>query len=288
MSISLFDDLWSNALDPSYAAAADAGRGGTDCARSSRAGSSRSVGGKLWTAALLVLVGVGITTGIDAVRNEAPSADGSRAALIRQVHAGNTTLAKLEAQLGAARTDITRAQSAQLASTANGAALQDQLAGLEGSAGGVAVSGPGITVRLADPSANDDGADSGGSEPPLGGVGAGTLTDRDLQAVVNALWAAGAEAISVGGQRLGPTSAIRTAGSTVLVDFRPVTSPYTIAAIGDTDALQAGLADSAAGRTLQSLHNVYGVGVSVARSGDLHLDAATLTEPLHAQPGRTP
>ena len=57
--------------------------------------------------------------------------------------------------------------------------------------------------------------------------------------MVNALWAAGAEAISINGQRLGPTTAIRFAGEAVLVDFRPVTNPYEISAIGDPDTLPA-------------------------------------------------
>ena len=48
----------------------------------------------------------------------------------------------------------------------------------------------------------------------------GQVTDHDLQTVVNALWAAGARAIWVGGVRLGPQTAIRTAGQTILVDFR--------------------------------------------------------------------
>ena len=61
----------------------------------------------------------------------------------------------------------------------------------------------------------------------------GRVQDGDLQLVVNALWAAGAEAVSINGQRLGPTTAIRFAGEAVLVDFRPVTSPYEISAIGD-------------------------------------------------------
>ena len=64
------------------------------------------------------------------------------------------------------------------------------------------------------------------------------MRDGYLQLVVNALWAAGAEAVSINGQRLGPTTAIRFAGEAVLVDFRPVTNPYEISAIGNPDALQ--------------------------------------------------
>ena len=46
---------------------------------------------------------------------------------------------------------------------------------------------------------------------------------------------AGAEAIAINGQRLTATSTIRAAGSAILVDFRPVTSPYEVSAIGPDD-----------------------------------------------------
>ena len=75
------------------------------------------------------------------------------------------------------------------------------------------------------------------------------MRDDDLQLVVNALWAAGAEAISINGQRLGPTTAIRFAGEAVLVDFRPVTNPYEISAIGDPDTLSLDVPDGPAGQS---------------------------------------
>ena len=56
--------------------------------------------------------------------------------------------------------------------------------------------------------------------------------------LVNDLWAAGAEAISIGGVRLQPRSAIRQAGGSILVDNRPVFWPITIEAIGDPAGLQ--------------------------------------------------
>ena len=50
------------------------------------------------------------------------------------------------------------------------------------------------------------------------------MLDRDLQVIVNGLWAAGAEAIAVNGQRLTACSAIRSAGEAILVDFRPLSA----------------------------------------------------------------
>ena len=50
--------------------------------------------------------------------------------------------------------------------------------------------------------------------------------------VVNAMWGAGAEAVSINGQRIGPTTFVRTAGSVILVNITPVSSPYVVSAIG--------------------------------------------------------
>ncbi len=58
------------------------------------------------------------------------------------------------------------------------------------------------------------------------------VIDRDLQRLTNALWAAGAEAVSVGGERLVATSAIRNGGDTITVNFRPLVGPYEVIAIG--------------------------------------------------------
>jgi uncharacterized protein YlxW (UPF0749 family) len=112
----------------------------------------------------------------------------------------------------------------------------------------------------------------------------GRLRDRDLQSVVNALWAAGAEAISINGQRLAPTTTIRAAGEAILVDLFPLSSPYTIQAVGDPDTLLPRFADTAAARRYQSLISVYGIRFTVHRSTDLRLRAATGTELRYARP----
>ena len=58
--------------------------------------------------------------------------------------------------------------------------------------------------------------------------------DTDIQLLVNALWASGAEAITINESRLTTTSAIRSAGDAILVNYRPLLPPYKIAAIGDS------------------------------------------------------
>ncbi len=86
-----------------------------------------------------------------------------------------------------------------------------------------------MTVTVTDVLAS--AAPDAGSRPQ-GQLNAGQVTDHDLQSVVNALWGAGARAISVGGIRVGPQTAIRTAGQSILVAFTPVRSPYLVRAVG--------------------------------------------------------
>ena len=112
----------------------------------------------------------------------------------------------------------------------------------------------------------------------------GRIQDRDLQSLVNALWAAGAEAVSIGGQRLAPTTTIRAAGEAILVDLRPVQSPYTIAAVGDPGTLLPRFADSEAARRFQSYTGLYGIQFTVRAANDLRLPAATDPDLRYASP----
>ena len=102
--------------------------------------------------------------------------------------------------------------------------------------------------------------------------------------LANALWAAGAEAISINGQRLGPTSAIRFAGEAVLVDFRPVTNPYEVRAIGDPETLSSGFLASPEVGALALIEETYGLRFDFARKDDLSLPAASTPELRAARP----
>ena len=111
----------------------------------------------------------------------------------------------------------------------------------------------------------------------------GTVLDRDLQDVANELWHDGAEAIAVNGERLTATSTIRTAGSTILVDFRPISSPYQVSAIGPRD-LDRRFTDSRTGQRFHAYVSAYGMQVSVSREDDLTLPAAADPQLHYAQP----
>lgn len=108
----------------------------------------------------------------------------------------------------------------------------------------------GLAVTLTEPGVGADLTDV--SKPRLPGTRQ-VILDRDLQAAVNALWAAGAEAVAVSGVRIGPGATLRQAGGAILADNRPIASPYTIAAIGSPAELAEGFGRSGALQRLRLL-----------------------------------
>ena len=138
-----------------------------------------------------------------------------------------------------------------------------QLAELNILAGTAALAGPGVVVHLAD-----------ASEIPSGvtDVGAYKIHDTDLQQVVNALFAAGAEAVSINGNRLVATSPIRAAGATIVVNFQPLSSPYDVTALGpDVEAFNG----SEIARRFKHWTSVFGLGFAVHSHGRVSVPAYT-------------
>ena len=259
-SMSLLVDMSAAALDPSYAEAA---------ARRA-AGGPRTrlvVSGRLAAGVLVVGLGTGVAAA--QVRERADQVGASRRALLSDVHSRTSATDRLAAQVATLSALVRRTRSEALGADERGRDAAAQVAALELVSGAVAVRGPGLVVTLDDaPNAGDGTSDRGGQ------AGDGRIYDRDLQEVVNALWAAGAEAVSVNDQRLTSQTAIRSAGEAVLVDLRPLSPPYLLRAIGDVDALEPAFVDSPTARRFQTWTSLYGLGFEVRRSGDLRLAAA--------------
>ena len=144
-------------------------------------------------------------------------------------------------------------------------------------AGLTALHGPGLTVLL------HDGADP--NDPNDRSLG-WTVHYQDLQDIVNLLWANGAEAIAVNGQRIVPTTAFHYAGVNILVNNASrLSGPYTVTAIGDPSALATGVGDPDQLAELKSRNRIYGLGFSWVRSTRVSIpgyDAAFLVK--NAQP----
>lgn len=251
--MSLLNDVFASPLDPGYRAAAE---------RRAAAGGTRRAPFSTRTVVVLVLVsvalGVATTAAAVALRTPEPSAIAARTLLVDQITERGAEVDRLRsanADLGA---QITALQSAAL--QARDSELVDQLALDSAVSGATAVTGPGLRITLEDADVPDPESDPDSR-----------VQDIDLQVVVNGLWASGAEAIAVNGQRLSATTAIRSAGSAILVDVVPLVGPYTIEAIGDPAELQTRLARTSAGQHMATLGSTYGIGVTTSAHDELDL-----------------
>ena len=103
------------------------------------------------------------------------------------------------------------------------------------------------------------------------------ILDRDLQLTVNSLWASGAEAVAVGGIRIGPNVTIRQAGGAILVDNHPISSPYTILAVGPPHTMQESFDHSPGLHAAAATRNVLWCGGD--RQCRRRLDAAGRNHP---------
>jgi uncharacterized protein YlxW (UPF0749 family) len=136
-----------------------------------------------------------------------------------------------------------------------------------GPAGLVAVHGPGVTVRLNDAPRRPDGTRPTGSPDDL------VVHQQDVQAVVNALWSGGSEAMSIMGVRVISTSAVRCVGNTLLLDGRVYSPPFVVTAIGDPLLLQHALDASDGVRAFRGAATDFGLGYEVKVEGDVTVQA---------------
>lgn len=122
-------------------------------------------------------------------------------------------------------------------------------------AGRTPVTGPGLTVRLTD-------APTSGPRPDWATNDQLVVHQQDLQAVINALWAGGAEAMTLQGQRVITTSAFRCVGNVLLLHGRTYSPPYVVRAIGDPAELREALLASPGVRTYLDWVDAVGLGFS--------------------------
>ena len=155
-------------------------------------------------------------------------------------------------------------------------------------AGAAPVTGPGLRLTLDDAPVKDGGKNADADPRNNAGPDQGRVIARDLQIVVNGLWASGAEAVSVNGQRLTSKAAIRFAGQAILVNYRPLTRPYVISAIGDPRSLAADFAASDGGSYLQSLKTNFGVRAGIAEVDRLTVPGESALTTRVARPVPTP
>jgi uncharacterized protein YlxW (UPF0749 family) len=231
---------------------------------------------------VLALVGFLTLVASSGVKEAKRGGESRRAGLVKLIHTRQGEVESLGKELVQLRADVVAARRRLSASSADEAR---RLREVQMWAGTTSMSGPGLEVRLA------DGSEAKASESDRESR---SVHDVDLQLVVNALWAAGAEAVAVNGQRLVATSPIRAAGETITVNFRPLVPPYKIEVIG-SDKKQFERSEVA--QRFRRWVEDYGLGFAVkhrskivvpAYAGTLQLSSARPTDPAPDAPPPSP
>jgi len=154
---------------------------------------------------------------------------------------------------------------------------QGNATGRQAAAGLTALRGPGLTVRMNDAPRRPDG-----SRPTGARADDLVVHQQDVQAVVNALWGGGAEAMTIMDVRIISTSAVRCVGNTLLLDGRVYSPPFKITAIGDATRLQRALDDSTGVRLFRKAVTDFGLGYDVKPEGDVMVPAYQGSLTLHS------
>lgn len=141
-----------------------------------------------------------------------------------------------------------------------------------------AVQGPGVTVTLDDSPLWKTMVNSSGSASNINDY---VIHQQDIEAVVNALWAGGAEAMMIQDQRVLFNSAVICVGNVLMLQGKQYSPPYTISAIGPTEDMIDALADSQAVQVYQEYVSAFGLGWNVETKDTLKFPESPLVmQPL--------
>lgn len=141
-----------------------------------------------------------------------------------------------------------------------------------------AVQGPGVTVTLDDSPLWKTMVNSSGSASNINDY---VIHQQDIEAVVNALWAGGAEAMMIQDQRVLFNSAVICVGNVLMLQGKQYSPPYTISAIGPTEDMIDALADSQAVQVYQEYVSAFGLGWNVETKDTLKFPETPLVmQPL--------
>jgi uncharacterized protein YlxW (UPF0749 family) len=181
------------------------------------------------SAGILVATTHGVSGGSEIRRSDSPR-------LVDLVREAQESVDRLSAQRDSLGAQVNAARAGPAMNDSQVAALLKQAAPLAVDAGLIPMRGPGLVVTLTDAQ-----RDANGRFPRDASPDDLVVHQQDIQAVVNALWSGGAEAIQMQDQRLIATSAPRCVGNTLLLNGRTYSPPYKVTAIGDVPKMQEAL-----------------------------------------------
>ncbi len=220
------------------------------------------VPGRVGVVAVVALFGVLITVAAVQTSANADADHASRASLIERIDARRAAVRGLERDISDLRDSNADADSLLLDLGDRVNDVERRATDLGTITGFTAVTGQGIRIEL--------------DNAPFSDPDTEHIRDSDLALLVNALWTAGAEAISINGQRLSPRTAIRNSGTPIEVNSTGIAPPYVVQAIGNNDTLSSRLVETSSGAGFAVLAGDYGWSYDVDNVDQLRLPAAPL------------
>ncbi|MCW2756120.1 MAG: hypothetical protein JWQ32_3531 [Marmoricola sp.] len=255
VTMGLLPYLNAHALDEDYEqAAARRARSGVEHVR--RVGR----GGALMLAVFAVLA---ITAAVQTSRNSTTD-ESERQSLIAQLKERTATVAVERHTISALTASNARLEASLLRSSADSSGVFANLNLLGLRSGITPAHGPGVQVTV------DDAVNAPSDR--------NKVLDTDMQKLVNGLWQAGAEAISINGERLTALSPIRHAGSAITVNFTSLRRPYVILAIGNPDTLPSRFANTSSGQAWLDLQQQVGLRFAMRTESSMSLPGADVPD----------
>ena len=202
------------------------------------------------------LVSLSFTAAIADNSRRAPNVRAARASLIDEINTAISESDSVSLTNRHMRETVNVLQQDAFRLGSEGSISGVELERLAGLVGASKVKGEGIVITL------------------VASVITNPVFDTDLQTLVNCLWLNGAEAIAIGGERLTSLSAIRSAGSAILVDYRPINPPYVIYAIGSKGSLSNALTTGRGEKFVRELIDGFGIQVNVQKRNSIALPSS--------------
>lgn len=262
----LLTRLTQESTDADYRVAAERRR-----ARDAAPGDSRTRPRVAWVTGLAVAVfGVLLTVAaVQTSRNADVEALG-RASLAERITQEKESVRELQDRVGELLDENAESEATLRELRSRDEQLTSRVSRLGTRTGYLAVRGPGLRITV------DDAPD---------GEALTVVQDEDLHLLVDGLWAAGAEAIAINGQRLTVLSPIQNTGGAIHVNVRPLNPPYEVEAIGDPERMEGQLLASTNGSLFYSVARSLGFVFDVQDDGSLQLPAARVRTLRSAVPG---
>ena len=224
---------------------------------------------KWWIAVVLSFSGLFFGIAVANTQRQQPILEKNREDLRITISKNIDILNKTSEDLSSINNEIAQIQTNTPGLDFHGISQSNE-SNLQISSGLSSVKGEGIEITIND-AAKTDSLESTD-------IDLARVYDSDLQLLVNALWASGAESIAINKTRLTSTSAIRSAGDAILVNYRPLLPPFVISAIGDKD-LKNRLIKHPDYLDLEFVVKTYGLGFSVSDNKDITMIATGVALP---------